>query len=314
MVAGHRFKFILPESEKLEQALARQYEPFEEQDGKEVEGDCVKGPANERGSLIFTLELAKEDFPDEGASIRKCIYDSPTKDGETVVKMYRGDNDVLIETASDHRCPISARILCNNDFSFARIYLCSRNLSDAVFGINNAAMLLFAFTTATLGTLEFHSSVVSNDGRAYMFLGHSGAGKSTHSRMWLQYTTGSELMNDDNPIVRIMPDGNITVYGSPWSGKTPCYRNISMPLGALVKINQWPGNRIRKMETLEAYATLLSSVSGFKSDNLDDSSDERNADGLNDSLDKLLSKVSCYHLDCLPDEGAAVLCSETIKV
>jgi hypothetical protein len=38
-------------------------------------------------------------------------------------------------------------------------------------------------------------------------LGKSGTGKSTHSRLWLDYVEGSELLNDDNPVVRII-DGN----------------------------------------------------------------------------------------------------------
>ena len=54
------------------------------------------------------------------------------------------------------------------------------------FAIDNAAMLLFAFSTAGKGTLEMHASVTVKDGKGYLFLGHSGTGKSTHSRQWLE--------------------------------------------------------------------------------------------------------------------------------
>lgn len=37
-------------------------------------------------------------------------------------------------------------------------------------------------------------------------------------------------MNDDNPVVRVI-DGEAMIYGSPWSGKTPCYRQVKAPLG-----------------------------------------------------------------------------------
>ena len=40
-----------------------------------------------------------------------------------------------------------------------------------------------------------------------MFLGPSGTGKSTHARLWLQYIDSTELVNDDNPVVRIYQDG-----------------------------------------------------------------------------------------------------------
>src|SRR5690606_24548491 len=70
-----------------------------------------------------------------------------------------------------------------------------------------------------------HASVVSCAGKAYAFLGKSGTGKSTHSRLWLRHIAGTELLNDDNPAIRIEPDGRVFVYGTPWSGKTPCYKN-----------------------------------------------------------------------------------------
>ena len=75
--------------------------------------------------------------------------------------------------------------------------------SSWLFGVNNAIMVLYALTTANLRTALFHSSVVSYQGRGYMFLGQSGTGKSTHSSLWLKYIEGTELVNDDNPVVRI---------------------------------------------------------------------------------------------------------------
>ena len=46
-------------------------------------------------------------------------------------------------------------------------------------------------------------------------------------------------MNDDNPIVRVI-DGKAFVYGSPWSGKTPCYRNVVAPIAAFIQLHQQP--------------------------------------------------------------------------
>lgn len=103
---------------------------------------------------------------------------------------------------------------------------------------------LFALSTADKGTVLFHAAVVSHEGRGYMFLGPSGTGKSTHASLWLKYIDGTELVNDDNPVVRITDDGQATVFGSPWSGKTPCYRHVSYPLGGIVMLSQAPYNKI----------------------------------------------------------------------
>lgn len=285
-VAGHIFRFCLPDNDKLWNIFTGSYSPFECPDVDETD-------------LLFSLRLV-ENIP--VSENRTCIYDTPTEDGETVVKLYRQDGKWLFETTPDHNVAIKARILASDDFKTAEIQLMTRRIVDAQFGINNAAMLLFAFASATRNTLEMHSSVIEKAGKAYLFLGKSGTGKSTHSSLWLKHIPSSTLMNDDNPIVRVWSDGSIIAYGSPWSGKTPCYKNIEAPVGAFVQIRQSPENKIRKMSVLEAYTSLYSSISGIKDD------DSSIADGLNATIDKVLSSVPCYLLDCRPDKEAAEVC------
>lgn len=173
------------------------------------------------------------------------------------------------------------------------------------YGINNALMLLFSFATAKLGALEMHASVVTNGGRGYLFLGKSGTGKSTHSQLWINNIPGTELLNDDNPIVRLFPDSTVRVYGSPWSGKTPCYKAKDVPVGAVVRIQQAPFNRITRLGTLQAYASLMASASGFRPF-------KELADGWHRTLEALAASVPCYTLECLPDQEAAELCHNTV--
>lgn len=93
-------------------------------------------------------------------------------------------------------------------------------------------LLIFALSVAAVGKgiLLIHASTIRYRGKAVMFLGESGTGKSTHSRMWLENIEGSTLLNDDAPAVRISADST-TAYGTPWSGKTPCYRAEHYPPG-----------------------------------------------------------------------------------
>ncbi len=84
-------------------------------------------------------------------------------------------------------------------------------------------LLIFALSVAAVGKGYpahpcLHDTLPRQE--AVMFLGESGTGKSTHSRMWLENIEGSTLLNDDAPAVRISADGT-TAYGTPWSGKTP---------------------------------------------------------------------------------------------
>ena len=171
--------------------------------------------------------------------------------------------------------------------------------------LDNALMIMFAMASACTGTVLFHAAAVSLDGRGYMFLGKSGTGKSTHASLWCKHIPGTELMNDDNPVVRVKPDGTAMVYGTPWSGKTPCYRNVSAPLGGIVLLSQAPFNRITRLKGIGAYAAVVPSISGKRWDPVI-------ADGLHDTENNLAANIAVWHLDCLPDADAALICKRTI--
>ena len=166
--------------------------------------------------------------------------------------------------------------------------------------LNRSLMIMYALATAEKDTLLLHAVVVSCEGKGYLFLGPSSVGKSTHARLWQEHIKGTELINDAFPVVR-----DEMVYGSPWGGwKTPCYRNVSYPIGGIVALSQAPYNKIHRLSGLEAYMNLFVSASkGF---------DTRNADGLHQTEERLASTIPMWHLECLPDEAAARLCHDTI--
>lgn len=251
------------------------------------------------GEGVFSVEVV-ESLPEVGATL---VYGGSEEEGQPVVMLYRHSGGWVYEMAVCSGRPVCARM--HSDLSFTRGELQILNPDEGLFGLNNALMLMFAFRTAGMGTLEMHASVIVNGGRAFLWMAKSGTGKSTHSRMWLRHIAGSRLLNDDNPVVRVMEDGAVEVFGSPWSGKTPCYVNEHYPAGAFVQIRRSPGNAITRLKVVESYALLYSSSSGFKSD-------PSMADGLNDTFEKILSRVPCYVLDCRPDAEAARVCADEL--
>ncbi len=194
----------------------------------------------------------------------------------------------------------------NPDFSRCVVALRGETFSQRNFGLNNAMMMAFAFCFATQGTLLVHASVIRKDGYGYLMTAPSGTGKSTHTHLWYKNIPGCDLMNDDNPVVRVLEDGEVVIYGSPWSGKTPCYRNIQAPVGAFVRIQQRPRNEIRRMSSIEAFTTLLPAVSSMKWDS-------RVYKGVCSTISAVVGRVGVYELGCLPDAGAAHLCYETVR-
>ena len=55
------------------------------------------------------------------------------------------------------------------------------------------------------GRILMHSSILEYEGKAYAFLGRSGTGKSTHTRLWRELFGDRAIMvNDDKPIIRLI--------------------------------------------------------------------------------------------------------------
>jgi len=266
-------------------ALMSNYEPF-----------LINGSESEP---VFSLSIETSARP-------SCIEETrQEEEGQIIVCGHTSLNQPTFEFFL--KDAFTGMSVCSPDYKSAVLYLPQeKNNILYKFAINNTLMVLYALATAKLGTALFHAAVVTYGERGYLFLGKSGTGKSTHARLWLRYNDGSELMNDDNPVVRFYGEGaSAVVYGSPWSGKTPCYKNQEAPVGGFVFLSQAPYNKIQRLRGVSAYAALLPSISGKRWD-------KAIADGLHCTENALASHVPVWHLECLPDEAAAKLCCETI--
>lgn len=232
---------------------------------------------------------------------RKRIRVFDTGNGDTAVdRLENGGYQYIIKDLNNADCCL---LQTNKDFSDCRCALNGRH-NMRKFGLNNALMLIFAFAGARKQTLLIHASLVRNNGYGYPFIAKSGTGKSTQVSMWLRYIPGSDLMNDDNPIIRVI-NNELWIFGGPWSGKTPCYRNVKAKLGAITRIDRSKQNSIEKLSPIEAFASLLPSCSSMKWD-----SEIYNA--ICDTITKIVETTGIYTLHCLPNEDAAKVCYNAI--
>lgn len=282
IVAGHPFGVRLPDGFMAEEYL-RPYEPF---------------AAHQDIVTLFDLhvELIDDLRDTQPGRVRKCLNDEPPyfwifedESGRFSFgfSYTKGSPDCILKTSAD--------------FGQSVVYVPENRAKRLTeFALSNALMLLYTFCTAPYGTLMVHASVVSLEGQGYVFLGRSGTGKSTHSRLWLENIEGTSLLNDDNPVIRFFDDKAV-VYGTPWSGKTPCYKNENVPLKAVVRLSQAPHNRISLLPPLQAFASLMPACSCMRWDS-------RSVSELHKTVENVIKVVPGYHLECLPDAEAARIC------
>lgn len=268
--------------------LVTSFEPFR--------AETLEGP------VFFDL-LVDDSLRPYPKEKRRRIRAFDTGNGDTIVdKLDNGGYQYIIKDITGASCCL---LITNKDFSECRCAL-NGNYNMRCFGLNNALMLIFAFAGSKIDTLLIHASLVRQNGYGYAFIAKSGTGKSTQVSMWLRYLKGCDLMNDDNPIVRII-NGEAYIYGSPWSGKTPCYRNVKAKLGAITRIDRAEKNWVEHLPPIEAFASLLPSCSSMKWD-------QDIFNNICNTITKLVEKGNIFTLHCLPNKEAAEVCNQAIAV
>lgn len=250
--------------------------------------------------LLFTLTIDDQLRP-VSKECREKIRNIETGNGKTTVdRLTDGGYQFILHDIQQRACCL---LITNKDFSNCHCALAG-NQDMRSFGLSNALMLVFAFASCHFHTLLIHASLVRQQDWGYAFIAQSGTGKSTHVSLWLRYLPNCDLMNDDNPIVRII-DNKAFIYGSPWSGKTPCYRNIRARLGAITHIHRASENHVESINGIAGFAALLPACSSMKWDHDIYSS-------ICDTITRVVETVGMYNLYCRPDREAAMVCHARI--
>lgn len=154
--------------------------------------------------------------------------------------------------------------------------------------------------------MMLHSSAVELDGKAYLFSGPCGTGKSTHTRLWQKvFGEKAKVFNDDKPALRRMENGWFA-YGTPWCGKDGININMKVPLAGVCFLKQGTENSIRRLSNQEAIARVLSQTTyKFK--------DMERLDLKLKLVDQLVREIPIYELTNRPEPEAAMLSYETMR-
>lgn len=166
--------------------------------------------------------------------------------------------------------------------------------------------IAFGISALYQQTVAIHASAVIHKGRSILFLGESGTGKSTQTSLWLKHIQDTELLNDDSPFISIK-EGISAVWGSPWSGKSPCYKDKCTPVAAFIRLRQASSNSIKHLRTIEAIGALQPSLPPIFA------SEPELSELILDCLSAALKEIPVYMLDCLPNEDAVKLVYATLR-
>ncbi len=148
---------------------------------------------------------------------------------------------ILLFPTSDHICEIQL----NKNAELAICY-CLPPYNDTFhYDLFHAIRLLFLYLAQLKGMVAIHSASFLYEGKAWIFSGHSGMGKSTHTNLWKDiYHT--PIINGDLNLLAF-ENNTPMVHGIPWCGTSGICSPESYPLGGIVLLNQHPTDYVEEL-------------------------------------------------------------------
>jgi hypothetical protein len=121
-------------------------------------------------------------------------------------------------------------------------------------GLYPLSEMLASRLLARIDAVDLHASTAHLDGRAFVFVGHSGAGKTTISEIAL--AAGAAILSDDRTIVGVR-DGHPIAWGTPWHGTGRRSSSRTAPIAGLFLLVQSDAERVVPVPAGRAFKELF---------------------------------------------------------
>lgn len=190
------------------------------------------------------------------------------------------------------------------DGGYVRIYckpVHTREVSDDLF---HAIRLFFLYLAQKNGRFALHSASILYREKAWLFSGHSGMGKSTHTALWHKLFQTPYLNGDLNLIG--IENGQLFVYGIPWCGTSGIFTTKQYPLGGIVLLGR--SQEREQTEELPASDKILRVMQRMISPAWTEELLSRNLSFASEIADK----VPVFHLSCTMHPSAAQAAKDEI--
>lgn len=159
------------------------------------------------------------------------------------------------------------------------------------FSLDSVIRIVHTLVLAGEGGMLMHASSAIRNGRAYVFTGVSGVGKTTISRL---APADTHLLTDEMSFIRRDGDG-YRAFGTPFAGElAKPGENMNAPLAGIFLLAQGPENRIDELSPTEAVRGVLANILFF-------AQDQALVKAVFDSAIALAARVPVRRLTFLPD-------------
>jgi hypothetical protein len=288
----------------------------------------VAGACSEDTNLVpslepFRIEAGPSDIniqiewaPNLGSTHRRKVFDSAT-----TWRLYQSEDGFQF----DFRAPALGerpykRLLADNHFSQTILQMSEESFGGCSYEADPLGYpldeLLIMHRLTQEKAIELHGvGIVGPDGASNLFIGHSGAGKSTTARLWTSLHD-VKILSDDRIIVRedkvredkVREDKlredkaredatHIFMYGTPWHGEAHFALPDRAPLQRIFVLEHGHGNVLTRLTRSQMVAELFARafVPFHRHEYVDSALS---------FLERVADTVPCYRYSFEPDERA----------
>ena len=100
-----------------------------------------------------------------------------------------------------------------------------------------------------------HASNIVYEGKSVLFSAPSGTGKSTQAMFWKE-KKGAEIINEDRAII-YEENGQYYASGCWATGKAQTCKNVTVPIRAIVLLEQGPDNLLKPISPVQKFRKLI---------------------------------------------------------
>jgi hypothetical protein len=201
------------------------------------------------------IELRVETFVEPLPEPGELLFDSGG-----VWRLYERDGEYRLDCHSELLGEQPYKIgLFDSTFTRGRILVRPDAMSGSMHPLDYPFdEVLLANLLARGRGVELHGcGLIDDDGRGHLFVGQSGAGKTTTARIWEHVAgAGIQIVSDDRVIVREV-GGEMRIYGTPWHGEAEHASPASAPLAGVYLLEQAPLTELVPMSDASAVASLF---------------------------------------------------------
>lgn len=172
-----------------------------------------------------------------------------------VWSLRRDGDEFIFLPYSTSPVPVGGEAVISKDWRHVEVFGLGRTDPVLAYPLDE---LIFMHLLPDLNGFLLHASAILWRGKAYVFAGRSGAGKTTMAGLWKKSRT-VKVLSDDRLAVRI-ENGVPMAHGTPWHGTGKDAAAGSAPIEAIYLLGRGGENRIEQIDKAASLRALMPAV------------------------------------------------------